>query len=175
MKMIPFNRHFKENEQDRGLKAQFAEPENMAGIFNWVYEGFKLFLKEGLEMPQAVKEATADYELESDKVGQFASLCLRHAKGEELRSVAVFDIYKRWCEANNIKALSQPNFKKEMEQRYVYEVRRPWKEKGNATTFLNDCAWAQEEEEDTDVLSDSAPEHIERLIQKTQVTEFSET
>ena len=175
VKMIPFNRHFKENEQDRGLKAQFAEPENMAGIFNWVYEGFKLFLKEGLEMPQAVKEATADYELESDKVGQFASLCLRHAKGEELRSVAVFDIYKRWCEANNIKALSQPNFKKEMEQRYVYEVRRPWKEKGNATTFLNDCAWAQEEEEDTDVLSDSAPEHIERLIQKTQVTEFSET
>ena len=176
VKMIPFNRHFKENEQDRGLKAQFAEPENMAGIFNWVYEGFKLFLKEGLEMPQAVKEATADYELESDKVGQFANLCLRHAKGEELRSVAVFDIYKRWCEANNIKALSQPNFKKEMEQRYVYEVRRPWKEKGNATTFLNDCAWAQEEEEeDTDVLSDSAPEHIERLIQKTQVTEFSET
>lgn len=168
-----FNRHFKENEQDRGLKAQFAEPDNMAGIFNWVYEGFKLFIREGLEMPQAVKDATADYELESDKVGQFANLCLRHAKGEELRCAAVFDIYKRWCEANNTKALSQPNFKKELEQKYTYEVRRPWKEKGNATAFWNDCAWVQEEDDGGDVLKGSAPEHIEKLIQDS-VSETNE-
>ena len=174
VKMIPFNRHFEEREQDKGLKAFFAQPENMSGIFNWVYEGFKLFIKEGLEMPQAVKDATADYELESDKVGQFCALCLQHKKGEELRSVAVFDIYMRWCEANNIKALSQPNFKKEMERRFVYEIRRPWKEKGNSTTFLNDCTWAQEEEDSAPVLTSSAPEHIEKLIQKTQGAEFSE-
>ena len=174
VKMIPFNRHFEESEQDKGLKAFFAQPENMSGIFNWVYEGFKLFIKEGLEMPQAVKDATADYELESDKVGQFCALCLQQKKGEELRSVAVFDIYMRWCEANNIKALSQPNFKKEMERRFVYEIRRPWKEKGNSTTFLNDCTWAQEEEDDVGVLTASAPEHIEKLIQKTQAAEFSE-
>ena len=173
VKMIPFNRHFKESEQDRGLKAQFAEPENMSGIFNWVYEGFKLFIKEGLEMPQAVKDATADYELESDKVGQFANLCLRHAKGEELRCAAVFDIYKRWCEANNTKALSRPNFKKKLEQKYTYEVRRPWKEKGNATAFWNDCAWVQEEDDGTDVLKDAAPEHIEKLIQDS-VSETNE-
>lgn len=174
VKMIPFNRHFEESEQDKGLKAFFAQPENMSGIFNWVYEGFKLFIKEGLEMPQAVKDATADYELESDKVGQFCALCLQRKKGEELRSAAVFDIYMRWCEANNIKALSQPNFKKEMERRFVYEIRRPWKEKGNSTTFLNDCTWAQEEEDDAGVLTSSAPEHIEKLIQKTQAAEFSE-
>lgn len=174
VKMIPFNRHFEESEQDKGLKAFFAQPENMSGIFNWVYEGFKLFIKEGLEMPQAVKDATADYELESDKVGQFCALCLQHKKGEELRSAAVFDIYMRWCEANNIKALGQPNFKKEMERRFVYEIRRPWKEKGNSTTFLNDCTWAQEEEDDVGVLNASAPEHIEKLIHKTQAAEFSE-
>ena len=64
--MIPFNRHFNENEQDRGLKALFADPDNLSGIFNWVFEGFKMFIREGIEMPQAVKDATADYELESD-------------------------------------------------------------------------------------------------------------
>lgn len=42
--MIPFNRHFNENEQDRGLKALFADPDNLSGIFNWVYEGFKMFI-----------------------------------------------------------------------------------------------------------------------------------
>lgn len=173
VKMIPFNRHFNENEQDRGLKALFADPDNLSGIFNWVFEGFKMFIREGLEMPQAVKDATADYELESDKVGQFANLCLRHAKGEELRCAAVFDIYKRWCEANNTKALSQPNFKKELEQKYTYEVRRPWKEKGNATAFWNDCAWVQEEDDGGDVLKGSAPEHIEKLIQDS-VSETNE-
>ena len=84
----------------------------MSGIFNWVYEGFKLFTKEGLEMPQAVRQATADYEMESDKIGQFCALCLQHKKGEELRSAAVYDIYKKWAEANNLKAISQANFNK---------------------------------------------------------------
>lgn len=56
VKMILFNRHFEESEKDKGLKAFFAQPENLSGIFNWVYEGFKLFIKEGQEMPQAVRQ-----------------------------------------------------------------------------------------------------------------------
>ena len=60
-----------------------------------------------------------------------------------------------------------------MEQKYTYEVRRPWKEKGNATAFWNDCAWVQEEDDEADVLKGSAPEHIEKLIQDS-VSETNE-
>ena len=43
LKIIPFNRHFEEGEQDQGLKGQFAKPENLSGIFNWCLEGYKKF------------------------------------------------------------------------------------------------------------------------------------
>ena len=33
--IIPFERHFEESERDAGLKACFAQPENLSGIFNW--------------------------------------------------------------------------------------------------------------------------------------------
>ena len=51
IKIIPFNRHFDEAEQDKGLKALFAKPDNMSGIFNWLLEGWKLFEAEKLDMP----------------------------------------------------------------------------------------------------------------------------
>ena len=173
VKMIPFNRHFEESEQDKGLKTFFAQPENMSGIFNWVYEGFKLFIKEGLEMPQAVRQATADYEMESDKIGQFCALCLQHKKGEELRSAAVYDIYKKWAEANNLKAVSQGNFNKELAQKFELEPRRPWKEKGNSTTFVNDCTWASAEEDDSCPLESAVPAYIEKRVRAQMSTDFS--
>lgn len=173
VKMIPFNRHFEESEQDKGLKAFFAQPEIMSGIFNWVYEGFKLFTKEGLEMPQAVRQATADYEMESDKIGQFCALCLQHKKGEELRSAAVYDIYKKWAEANNLKAISQANFNKELAQKFELEPRRPWKEKGNSTTFVNDCTWASAEDDESSPLESAVPVHIEKRVRAQMSTDFS--
>ena len=39
IKIIPFDRHFEENEQDKELKSTFAKPENMSGILNWMLGG----------------------------------------------------------------------------------------------------------------------------------------
>jgi putative DNA primase/helicase len=36
VKPIPFNRHFKPEEQDTGLKQLFRRYHNMSGIFNWL-------------------------------------------------------------------------------------------------------------------------------------------
>lgn len=51
LKIIPFNRHFEEGEQDQGLKGQFAQPENLSGIFNWCLEGYRKYCQQGLETP----------------------------------------------------------------------------------------------------------------------------
>ena len=75
LKIIPFNRHFEEGEQDQGLKGQFAKPENLSGIFNWCLEGYKKFCQRGLELPQAVTKATEDYKDDSDRIGQFIEAC----------------------------------------------------------------------------------------------------
>lgn len=43
VKVIPFNRHFSESEQNKGLKQELSKPQNLSGIFNWCLEGLKLF------------------------------------------------------------------------------------------------------------------------------------
>ncbi|MBQ9325251.1 MAG: DNA primase, partial [Clostridia bacterium] len=35
IKIIPFNRHFEEHEQDKTLKATLTDEEALSGIFNW--------------------------------------------------------------------------------------------------------------------------------------------
>ena len=60
IKIIPFDRHFDEKEQDKDLKTTFAKPENMSGILNWMLEGYKMFRSQGLEMPDSVINATDD-------------------------------------------------------------------------------------------------------------------
>ena len=71
LKIIPFKRHFKEAEQDKGLKALFAEEDNLSGIFNWCLEGYKVFRRERLESPKAVIDAIQEYRNDSDRIGQF--------------------------------------------------------------------------------------------------------
>lgn len=146
IKIIPFNRHFEEHEQDKGLKAFFALPENQSGIFNWVLEGYQMYRKERLEMPKSVLEATQEYRMESDKISQFASACLVEAKGSELRSQAIYNRYKEWCSENNYRPEGQGNFKKSFLKNHT-EVRRRPKDGGEKTTLTLDVEFVKEDDD----------------------------
>ena len=61
IKIIPFNRHFTAEERDIDLKSFFARSENLSGILNWCLEGFRLYMTEGLDMPDSVENATKEY------------------------------------------------------------------------------------------------------------------
>ena len=59
MKLIDFDRHFQEAEQDKTLKAKLTRPEALSGVFNWVLEGLALYRQEGLTVPESIATATA--------------------------------------------------------------------------------------------------------------------
>ena len=158
--IIPFYRHFKADERDIDLKAFFAKPENLSGILNWCLEGFRLYAKEGLEMPKSVKEATQKYREQSDRLMMFRNQCLKKEIGQELRAQAVYARYKDWCADNGYKYENAGNFRKKMEQYFVYDRRRPWNEKGaEKTTMINDITWVTGEE-----LEDGILPEFEKLL-----------
>lgn len=74
VKVVPFERHFTEKEQNKHLKEQLQQ--EIDGILNWCIKGLQLYRKEGLEPPVAVQNATHEYSEDSDKVGKFISECL---------------------------------------------------------------------------------------------------
>ena len=103
------------------MKGFFAEPENMSGILNWMLEGYKLFRSQGLEMPDSVVQATMDYQMFSDKMGQFFSECLQPKADSELRRAAVYTRYKEWCAENGYRADSAKALNAEIDKRYTVQ------------------------------------------------------
>ena len=152
IKIIPFNRHFTAEERDIDLKSFFARSENLSGILNWCLEGFRLYMTEGLDMPDSVENATKEYRQQSDRIMMFTSQCVRKEIGRELRAQAVYSRYKDWCAENGFKYENAANFRKKMEQAgFVYQRRRPHDEKGaGQTTMVNDIVWVVGEEPEQD-------------------------
>jgi len=117
VKLIPFERHFKENEQDKGLKTFFKQPENMSGIFNWFIEGLKLMQVEGLQQPSAVMSATSQYREESDTIGLFVRECMVEVKHEKTLIKDVYAEYEKWCEGYGYNSLNKNNLTTELRRK----------------------------------------------------------
>lgn len=133
--IIPFDRHFEEWEQDKTLKAAFAEPEAKSAILNWLLKGYALLREEGFTVPKAVAEATLAYSHESDKIAQFADERLQPDTDAETRTAAVYDEYRRWCSDNGCYTENSRNFNHEL-RKFGTVVRRRPKTGGEKTTLL---------------------------------------
>ena len=133
--IIPFDRHFEESEQDRTLKSEFAKPKNQSAILNWLVEGYRLAMLEGLTQPAAVIAATAEYKQDSDKVMQFVEEKLEAAPMAETRTSVVYEAYRGWCSENGCYAENMRNFNQALRSIATVTRKRPVTG-GGATTLL---------------------------------------
>jgi putative DNA primase/helicase len=146
LKLIPFKRHFEEHEQDKGLKAFFAEEQSQSAIFNWCYQGYKLFKKQGLDDPAAVTEATREYQDESDRIGQFVDAWLEEGEAYEVRTSAVYNIYGQWCEKYGYRKENSTNFNNAIQRFFPIVRKRPNDGSGaQKTTMLIGCRFLKHE------------------------------
>lgn len=95
--IIPFERHFEEDEQDHTLKREFLKPENQSAILNWLIEGYKLLQKEGFNTPPSVRAAVDEYQHESDKILQFVEEMLEKGDDYKVKTMDAYQEYRRWC------------------------------------------------------------------------------
>ena len=150
LKLIPFKRHFEEHEQDKGLKAFFAEEQSQSAIFNWCYAGYKLFRKQGLDDTTAVTEATKEYQDESDRIGQFVDAWLEEGEAFEERTSAVYNIYGQWCEKYGYRKENSTNFNNAIQRFFPIVRKRPNDGSGSQTTMLVGCRFLKQEQGEED-------------------------
>ena len=132
--IIPFERHFDESEQDKGLKHEFMTPEVQSAILNWLLVGYKPLQLHGLKMPQSVINATDQYEHDSNKTLLFIEDCLEEGTDYEERTSEVYNRYKSWCIENGQYAESMKNFKQSLSA--VVEVKRKRPKSGGEKTTM---------------------------------------
>lgn len=124
--LIPFNRHFSDKEQDKGLKSRLKKKEHISGAFNWCMEGFQRMAGKGkLEQPESVIEELFKYQEDNDKVGEFLNECCVCSIDANKRETMtkVYKAYKWWMTENGYKGImTKKNLKKALVNKGI-EVR----------------------------------------------------
>lgn len=115
VRVVEFNRHFSEDEQDKNLKNEFQTPEAMRGIFTWLLEGYFKYKRFGLKMSPEMRQVVKQYEKDNDLVLQFLEEKCEKAEGVYTRAKSLYDSYKIWCKSNGYFVCSVKRFNADME------------------------------------------------------------
>lgn len=108
--LIPFTNVIPEDEQDKDLEEKLEA--EFPGILAWAVRGCLDWRTNGLQVPDKVRKATAEYKIEEDPLAEFlGDVCELDLAGSVDRS-RLRNTYEAWCRAEGREALSRPKFNK---------------------------------------------------------------
>ena len=106
--LIPFTRQFEGEDKDVTLGDKLKA--EASGVLNWLLSGLRQWQQSGLNPPEKVKLAVADYRQDADKLGDFLDkYCVIHTSA----MIPVAELYKAYqshCEEVKEQPLSRPRF-----------------------------------------------------------------
>lgn len=137
VRVIPFLKHFSEAEQDKDLKSALAQEDAKSAILNWLLEGLVAYLAVGLNEPESVRAATAQYRYDSDKLIRFFDEELERGDEFECKPKDVYRRFVVWTSANGFGQPSYRTFLDGLRANFPVVERRP-KSGGEKTTLILD-------------------------------------
>ena len=96
LRLLPFKVVFQEKDQDKALKSKLAA--ELPGILRWAVVGCLAWQQEGIGLPPAVEEATAEYRAEMDTFTKFLKECCEQDQKGETSAKSLYEAYARWCD-----------------------------------------------------------------------------
>jgi len=105
VRLVPFNRKFSEAERDPRLSDKLkAEAPH---ILAWMLAGCIAWQRRGLaDIPEAVRQATADYQDDQDLVGRWIDARATPSAACETAADELYLSYTGWCFDNGLKPMS---------------------------------------------------------------------
>ena len=110
--LIPFD-HFVEYP-DKTLPQVFQN--EASGILNWLVEGYQMYKAEGLEKPESVEHAIANYIGQQDTFQLFVDEYYEQDYNGKVYAKNVYEQYRTWCQYNGEKPVSQIALSKELQR-----------------------------------------------------------
>lgn len=123
IKVVTFERHFKPEEQDTGLKDALKSEESLSGILNWILYGNQQYRNnpQAICPPEAVRAATEAYRNHSDKLSLFLDDLRSEDCDDVIRCSELYDRYVNWCKDNNYGSEGKHSFLSEIRKRSGYK------------------------------------------------------
>jgi putative DNA primase/helicase len=112
-------------DEQRDFEDVMAEFEaEFPGILNWLIDGMRMFLEEGLVIPEAVARATQDYRDEMDPTAAFCAACVRPSPGAKIAAKDFYHGYVNYTVDQGGKPISLVRFGLTMKRKYEREEGR---------------------------------------------------
>ncbi len=108
IRLIPFNVTIPPEEQDKGLVEKLKA--ELPGILAWAVRGCLEWQRDGLGVPEAVKQATEGYRAEMDTLAAFLDECCILTPDAKASATPLYAAYKQWCAGNGEAPLTQQKF-----------------------------------------------------------------
>jgi putative DNA primase/helicase len=114
--VVPFTVTIPPEEQDKNLGEKLKA--ELPGILRWAVEGALLWQKEGLDTPDAVRQATREYRSEMDVLSDFIDECCDVSDpGATISFQDLYYRYQDWCAADNEEPMSRKEFSRRLDER----------------------------------------------------------
>ncbi len=125
MRLVPFTRQFIGVDADDhlGEKLQDEAP----GILAWAVRGCLNWQNNGLGYPDAVADATEDYQNDTDPLGEFLQERCEDGKHQSVKASTFYRAYCDWCELNGVtgrEKMSRTAFGRRLSEWFDKEHRR---------------------------------------------------
>jgi putative DNA primase/helicase len=134
--LIPFGVSIPPEQQDKNLPAKLYG--ELPGILRWIVDGCLAWQRDGLGVPEAVKQATAEYRADQDVLATFIAERCIEGPTAEVSSHALYVAYSEWCKASGEQPLSKKALAPRLQERGYLPTRsktaRGWVGIGLAAT-----------------------------------------
>lgn len=114
IEVIPFQHHIPEELVDRNLPAYFKEEADQ--IFMWLILGYTEYQRQGLNPPEVVRQATAQYFAEQDVFSQFVEAHYQEEAEGKIYAKEIYQAYTAWCAETGQQRVSQIALGKELQR-----------------------------------------------------------
>lgn len=114
--LIPFDVQIPEEKVDKDLKYKLLR--EAPAILNWMAEGAYMWMREGLELPEKLKDAGQTYRTEMDVVEQFIQEKCKRAEDVRETGKALYEEYKKWADENNEYKMDKNKFGKKLKEKF---------------------------------------------------------
>lgn len=115
VRLVPFSVTIPKEERDIHLGDKLRA--EGAGILNWLLDGLRIWLDKGLQEPEDVVQATAEYRAASDPLGRFLGACVADSIGDRVQSSVLHQVYEAWCKASGENAWKNRGLSLAMQER----------------------------------------------------------
>ncbi|MGZ2417174.1 putative DNA primase/helicase [Staphylococcus caledonicus] len=114
--LIPFDVQIPEEKVDKDLKYKLLR--EAPAILNWMAEGAYMWMREGLDLPEKLKDAGQTYRTEMDVIEQFIEDECKRVDDGRVKANELYSVYKIWANENNAYKMSNKDFGQKMKEKF---------------------------------------------------------